>query len=71
MAQLALMSLYDALKEGGTSEEKARSAASDVADFEDRLHSIDSKLSILQWAVGVNSGLTLLVLGLVLRLSVQ
>lgn len=58
---MALMSaeLYDALKEAGASEEKARKAAEAVAAFEQRFSKIDNDLSVLKWMVGSNIALTI------------
>ncbi|HSF30288.1 MAG TPA: integrase [Candidatus Tectomicrobia bacterium] len=58
---MALMSaeLYDALKEAGASEEKARKAAEAVAAFDQRFSTIDKDLSVLKWMVGTNIALTI------------
>lgn len=59
--------VYDALREAGASEEKARRAAEALAQYDDRFGRIDSRLagiegrltgmdarlSMLQWAVGL------------------
>jgi hypothetical protein len=57
---LMLSSLYDALLEAGASEEKARKAAEEAAQHEARftalgghLTSLDSRISLLQWTVGI------------------
>lgn len=61
---MALMSaeLYDALKEAGASEEKARKAAEAVAAFETRFNKIENDLAVLKWMVGTNVVVTLGVL---------
>ena len=58
---MALMSaeLYDALKEAGASEEKARKAAEAVAAFDQRFNKIENDLSVLKWMVGSNIALTI------------
>lgn len=61
---MALMSaeLYDALKEAGASEEKARKAAEAVAAFDQRFNKIENDLSVLKWMVGTNIALTITVM---------
>jgi hypothetical protein len=46
--------LYDALKDAGASEEKARKAAETVAAYENRFAKIETDLAILKWMVGFN-----------------
>lgn len=57
-----LSKTYDALIAAGTAYDKARAAAEELADYKDRLASIDNrlvgvegKLSIPIWGVGVNA----------------
>ena len=47
---MALMpgSLYEALKEAGSTEEKARHAAEEVAKYEGRMHGIERRLVRVQ-----------------------
>ena len=45
--------LYDALKDAGASEEKARRAAETIANYDSRLASIDVKLTVAMWAGGL------------------
>lgn len=61
---MALMSaeLYDALKEAGASEEKARKAAEAVAAYDQRFSKIENDLAVLKWMVGTNVVVTLGVL---------
>ena len=49
---LILDSLYDALKSAGASEEQARTAARDVAAYDNRLTRIERDLTLLKWMVG-------------------
>jgi hypothetical protein len=49
---LILDSLYDALKSAGASEEQARTAARDVAPYDNRLNRIERDLTLLKWMVG-------------------
>ena len=51
--------LYDALRSAGAEDDKARKAASEVAGFENRLSSLDSRVAVLTWMVGFNVALTL------------
>jgi hypothetical protein len=61
---MALMmgSLYDALRSSGVEDEKARKAAEEVAGYENRLASMESRLGLLTWMVGFNIALTVGVL---------
>lgn len=61
--------VYDALKEAGASEEKARKAAEAIAAYENRfakfeadLVAIRGELSLLRWMVGFNLAMTVAVL---------
>ncbi len=62
---MALMmgSLYDALKSASVPEEMAVKAAEEVASYENRLASLETKVDRLTWMVGANITLTVLVLG--------
>lgn len=62
--------LYDALKEAGTSEEKARKAAEAVAAADQRftdlrveLVGIRGELLWIKWMLGMNTTLVVVVLG--------
>ena len=44
--------VYDALKEAGTSEDKARRAAETLANTDSRFNRIDIELAVLKWMVG-------------------
>ena len=59
--------IYDALREAGVSEEKARQAAVALAqaippDVEARLRAIEAKITMLQWVIGLNFAATIAVL---------
>lgn len=54
--------LYDAFKDAGASEEKARAAAVSVASYDARLSRIENRLDVLTWMVGFNLAMTLAVL---------
>lgn len=54
-----LAEVYDAFKDAGASEEKARAAASAIANYGDRFHRIEIDTAVLKWMVGANIALTL------------
>ena len=61
--------VYDAFKEAGASEEKARKAAEAIAGYENRFAKIDERFAIpdgrlvlLQWMIGFNLAMTLAIL---------
>ena len=60
---LMLGNRHDALTEAGATPELARKAAEEVAVYENRLAKVESKLDVVQWMVGANIGLTLIILG--------
>lgn len=55
---LQLGALRDALIDAGASPEKAKAAAEELAGYETRLASMDSRLILLTWMVGTNVVLT-------------
>ena len=59
---LMMASLYDALREGGTSDESSRKAAEEVANYDNRLGGMEGKINLIQWMLGVNVALTTAVL---------
>lgn len=44
--------VYDALKDAGASEEKARKAAETLANYDDRFARIETELAVLKWMLG-------------------
>ena len=50
--------LYDALREAGVSQDKARAAAEEVATYDSRLNKIEKDLAVLKWMVGFNMAMT-------------
>jgi hypothetical protein len=52
--------VYDALKEAGASEEKARKAA--VASYENRFARMEGDLGVVKWMIGFNLAMTVAVL---------
>ena len=59
--------LYDALKDAGAEELKARKAAETVAAYENRFARIETDLGILKWMVGFNLAATVGLIFLQLR----
>ena len=62
--------VYDALRDAGASDDKARRAAEALAgvetrfaDLGTRIDRVDGRINTLTWMVGVNITLSLLVLG--------
>jgi hypothetical protein len=62
-----LAELYDALKDAGAPEPKARSAAEAVAAHENRFAKIEADLLLLKWMVGATFGGVVGVILLLLR----
>jgi hypothetical protein len=59
---LMMASLYEALRNAGSSDEQARKAAEEVATYENRFAKIEADLSLLKWMVGFNLAMTTAVL---------
>jgi len=59
--------LYDALKDAGANEEKARRAAETVAAYENRFAKIETDLGILKCMVGSNLAATVALIFMQLR----
>lgn len=65
MAQsMAIMvtEVYDALKDAGASDEKARAAATAMAMHEPQFDAIGSEMRVMRWMLGFNLALTVAVL---------
>jgi len=61
---LRMGALYDALRQAqGISDDDAKRAAEEVANYENRIARIESSLDTLKWMLGTNIAITLLVLG--------
>ena len=74
---MMLSKTYDALISAGAPDDKARQAAEELANYENRPASIDhqlavingrlsaveGKLSVITWAVGINAAATIAILG--------
>ena len=63
--------VYDALKDAGASEDKARKAAEAVAQYDTRLAGVEAKVTLLMWVVGLHVAVSLTGFGLVLSLLWQ
>lgn len=59
---IMLTELYDALIAAGAPDAQARSAASAVAAYENRLARIDTDLAVLKWMVGAVLAVVLVLL---------
>ena len=69
MMSTMISEVYDALKEAGASEEKARKAAEAIASAENRFSRIEGELialrgeqNLLKWMLGFNLAMTVAVL---------
>lgn len=60
---LMLGALRDALIDAGAKPDKADRAAEELAGYENRLASVDTRLAVLTWMVGINVTLSLLLIG--------
>jgi hypothetical protein len=47
-----IVELYDALKEAGASDQKARAAAQALANYDSRFSEIGADLPVLKWMIG-------------------
>jgi hypothetical protein len=45
--------VYEALKEAGASEEKAKAAAESLANYENRFSKIEADLLVVKWMIGL------------------
>ena len=57
-----IFEVYDALKEAGATEEKAKKAAEALAAYENRFNKVESDLNLLKWMVGFNLAISVGVL---------
>ncbi|MDQ6869842.1 MAG: integrase [Pseudomonadota bacterium] len=55
---LVMSKLYAALRLAGVPDDNAISASEEVAGFENRLASVESRWNLLTWMVGFNVALT-------------
>ena len=54
-----LAEVYDAFKEAGVSDDKARAAATAMAAYDSRFNKLETELAVVKWMVGANVALTL------------
>ena len=59
--------LYDALREAGASEDKARKAAETAAANENRFSKLETELTVIKWMLGVNIAICIILLMMALR----
>lgn len=63
--------LYDALRDAGASEEKAKAAAKAMADYDSRFNKVDAELLVIKWMVGACLALSGTVAGLLINVMVK
>jgi hypothetical protein len=63
--------VYDALKEAGASEGKAKAAAEAVAHCNERFNKIEAELLVVKWMVGACLALTGSVAGLLVNIMIR
>lgn len=63
--------LYDALRHAHVPDDVARKAAEEVAGYDAAIAALRRDIEVLKWMTGADIGLTLLVFGLLLRLTVR
>lgn len=59
---LMMGSLYDALRRANVPDDVARTAAEEVASYDNRIAHVERKLDVLTWMAGTNIALTVVVL---------
>lgn len=47
-----LVEVYDAFKDAGASEDKARAAATALANYDSRFNKVEADMLVLKWMVG-------------------
>ncbi len=58
-----VVEIYDAFRDAGASEEKAKKAAEAMANYDNRFSRIEADLLVVKWMVGtILAGVTALVL---------
>lgn len=60
-----IFEVYDALKEAGATEDKAKKAAEALAAYENRFNKVESDLNLLKWMTGFNLAMSV---GILLKL---
>ena len=64
---MMLAKTYEAFRDAGASDEKAREAAEEIAGFENRQAAIEADMKLLKWMLGVNLAFSLAILVILLR----
>jgi hypothetical protein len=54
--------VYDALKDAGASEEKARKAAEVLANYESRFNKLEADHAVMKWMIGFNLAVSVAIL---------
>ena len=57
-----IFEVYDALKDAGATEDKAKKAAEALAAYENRFNKVESDLNLLKWMVGFNLAISVAVM---------
>jgi hypothetical protein len=60
---MMMRNLYSVLKQAGADDDNARKAAEEVATYDARMNTIESRLPVLTWMVDTNVALTLAIVG--------
>lgn len=60
-----IFEVYDALKDAGATEDKAKKAAEALAAYENHFNKVESDLNPLKWMVGFNLAMSV---GILLKL---
>jgi len=68
MPNLMIPEVYDAFKDAGASEEKARAAAVAMASYENQFAEVRSTLKLHSWILTTNTALLIALLFLLLNL---
>ncbi len=64
---MMLAKTYEAFRDAGASDDKAREAAEEIAGFENRQAAIEADMKLLKWMLGVNLAFSLAILVILLR----
>lgn len=63
--------VYEALREAGASEDKARRAAEDVVERDRDINALKTDVSVLKWMMGTMIALQLATLGVILSYALN
>ena len=59
--------VYDALKSAGAEDDKARAAATAIADYQRDIADLKSDVKLIKWIVGFNLAFTVAIVALLAR----